>query len=416
MSIAQKVILFIALTLAVAIVSTCAKREPVEEGRCRLKFKAVAEHDEAILALATQNLSSSTDKPSELTDLPKDLIADYVYFLAELAGKNTPMILGSYSKLEHSMLYVDMNGDGRLSDEKPYRPKITEIPETNGKEYKFGPIVMRYLDAEREFETKFYAKTYSGRQLVLHPSGYRVGKLRLDKNTYEVAVVDGNLDGRYDGILSLPFEDSYKPGCDIFAIDLSRDGKKWLYSSFWSSEIMPLARMVRVYNTYYGIDITPDGTTLELKKVQPKLGTLDFGGANVKLKLWSDAADQFLFGSEGSWSLPAGAYSALFLELNEIDSSRIAWTFKSYRDTGPLRDFEIRVGETTSFKIGPPFSVKTDVKQIRDRVLIGMKLEGRAKERYRLPVMKGGRRLPAPEFKIVNESGKVLASGQFEYG
>lgn len=136
----------------------------------------------------------------------------------------------------------------------------------------------------------------------------------------------------------------------------------------------------------------------------------------MKLKLWSDAADQFLFGSEGSWSLPAGAYSALFLELNEIDSSRIAWTFKSYRDTGPLRDFEIRVGETTSFKIGPPFSVKTDVKQIRDRVLIGMKLEGRAKERYRLPVMKGGRRLPAPEFKIVNESGKVLASGQFEYG
>jgi len=134
--------------------------------------------------------------------LPEDLIADYVYFLAELAGKNTPLILASYSKLERSILYVDTNGDGRLSDEKPYRPKIKEIPETNGKEYKFGPILMRSRDAEREFETKFYAKTYNGRQLVLHPSGYRVGKLRLDKNTYKVAVVDGNLDGRYDGILS----------------------------------------------------------------------------------------------------------------------------------------------------------------------------------------------------------------------
>jgi len=416
MSRAQKVILFIALTLAVVIVSMYAKREPVEDGRCRLKFKAAAKHNEAILALAKQILSSSTDKPSELTDLPRDLIADYVYFLAELAGRNTPVILGSYSKLDRSMLYVDTNGDGRLSDEKPYRPKITEIPETNGKEYKFGPIVMKSLDAEGEFETKFYAKTYSGWQLVLHPSGYRVGKLRLNKNTYKIAVVDGNLDGRYDGTLSLPFEDSYRPGSDIFAIDLTRDGNKWIYSSYWSSEIMPLARMVKVYNTYYGIDVAPDGTILELTKVQPKLGTLDFGSANVKLKLWSDAADQFLFGPEGSWPLPAGAYSALFIELNEIDSSRNAWTFKSYRDTGPLRDFEIRAGETTSFKIGPPFSVKTDVKQIRDRVIIGMKLEGCAKEQYRLPVMKGGRRQPAPAFKIANESGEVLTSGQFKYG
>jgi hypothetical protein len=216
--------------------------------------------------------------------------------------------------------------------------------------------------------------------------------------------------------MSLPLEDSYRHGCDIFAIDLTRDGKKWLYSSYWSSEIMPLARMVKVYDTYYGIDVAPDGTILELKKVQPKLGTLDFGVANVKLKLWSDAADQFLFGPEGSWPLPAGSYSALFIELNEIDSSQNAWTFKSYRDTGPLHDFEVRAGETTSFKIGPPFLVKTDVKQVADRVLIGLNLEGRAKERYRLPVLKGGRRQPAPEFKIVNESGELLASGQFKYG
>jgi len=416
MSIAQKVILFIALTLVVVTVSTCAKREPVEEGRCRLKFMAVTERDEAILALATQYLASSTDKPSELKDLPRDLIADYVYFLAELAGKNTPMILGSYSKLKRSILYVDTNGDGRLSDEKPYRPKIKEVPEINGKQYKFGPILMRSRDAEREFETKFFATTYSGRQLVLHPSGYRAGKLRLGKNTHKVAVVDGNLDGRYDGILSLPPEDSYRPGCDIFAIDLNRDGKKWQYSSYRPSEIMPLTRMVKVANTYYGIDVAPDGTMLELKKVQPKLGTLDFGGANVKLKLWSDAADQFLFGSKGSWQLPAGSYSALFIELNEIDSQQNAWTFSSYRDTGHIRDFEIRDGQTTSFKIGPPFSVKTDVKQIRDRVLIGMKLEGRAKEQYRLPVMKGGRRQPAPAFKIVNESREELTSGQFKYG
>lgn len=416
MGIVRKAILFITLVGTALIVSTCVKREPVEEGRCRLEFKAVSKQDNVILALSRQYLASMTDKPSELKDLPEGLIADYVYFLAEVADQNTPIILGSYSRLEHSMLYVDTNGDGRLSDEKPYRPKVIELPRPRGKEYKFGPIRMKTRNAEGEFETRFYAITY-GTGLALSPAGYQVGKVRLGKSTYKLVVVDGNLDGRYDKIFLPPLKNSYyRPGCDIFAIDLNQNGKKWQLSLNQPSEIMPLARMLKLQNTYYGIDVAPDGTALELNKVEPELGTLDFGGASVKLKLWSDAAEQYLFGSKGSWQIPAGVYSALFIELNEIDSERNAWTFSSYRDTGSLRDFEIHANETTSFRIGPPFTIKTDVKQIRDRVSIGLSLEGHSKERYRFPVMKGGRRQPAPTFKIINESGKELISGQFQYG
>jgi hypothetical protein len=293
--------------------------------------------------------------------------------------------------------------------------KVTELPRPRGKEYKFGPILAKSRDTEAEFETKFYAMTYNGQQLILHPSGYRVGKVRLDKNTYKVVVVDGDLDGRYDKVFLPPLGESYRPGCDIFAIDLTKDGA-WQFSSFWASEVTPVAKMLKLHNTYYGIDVAPDGTTLELKKIQPVFGTLDLGGANVKLKLWSDTVEEFLCGSDGKWQIPAGEYSALFIELNEIDSERNAWTFRSYRDTGSLRDFKIQAGQTTALKIGPPFTIKTDVRQVADRVSIGLRLDGRAGERYSLPVMKGGKRLPAPAFKIVNESGKELESGQFQYG
>jgi len=106
------------------IVWTCTREEPIEEGRCRLKFKALSKHDDMLVALAMQDLTGTRDKPSEIKDLPKGLTTDCVYFLAEVVGKSTPMVLAYYNRLEYSILYMDTNGDCRLSDEKPYRPKI----------------------------------------------------------------------------------------------------------------------------------------------------------------------------------------------------------------------------------------------------------------------------------------------------
>ena len=368
------------------------------------------------MALTTQYIGSTTDKPPELNDLPEGLVADYVYFLAELSDMNTPIVLASYSRLERSMLYVDTNGDGHLSDEKSYPVKVKKLPRREGSEYEYGPILMKSHGGKGGFETNFLASTYHGQNLFLQPSGYRVGKVRLDDNTYKVAFIDGNFDGRYDKIFSIPTEVTYHTGCDLFAIDLNGDRKSWQLSLDQISEIMPLSRMVKVRNTYYAIDVAPDGTALELKKVEPELGRLDFAGTNVKLKLWSEAADQYLFSSEGCWQIPAGSYSALFVELNEMDSEENIWTFSSRLNTGSLRNFEIRPGQTTSFKIGPPFIIKTDIKQIGNRISIGLKLEGCAGEQYRFPVTKGGRQQPAPTFKILDESGEELVSGQFKYG
>ncbi len=413
MNVVRKGIVFIILMGIALSVSTC-KKEPLEEGHCKLKFEAVSKHDDMLVALAMQDLTSTKDKPNELKDLPKGFTTDCVYFLAEVFGKSTPMVLGYYNRLEYSILYMDTNSNGRLSDEKAYHPKIKK--RSRYKEYTFGPILMKSRDEKGEYKTEFYAKTSHGQFLSLQPSGYRAGKIRLGKDTFKVAVIDGNFDSRYDKIFSHPVKRLSRPDCDIFAIGLSNGDKKWHLSISQRSEIMPLGRMVKVQNTYYGINVASDGTTLELKKVVPELGTLDFEGTNVKLKLWSDVGDQYLFGSEGGWQIPAGVYSVLLVELNEFDSERNVWTFSNRPYAGPLRDFEIRAGQKTSFKIGPPFSIKTDVRHTGDKVSIGLSLEGCTKERYRFPVLKGGKRQPAPSFIVVNEAGKELTSGHFEYG
>jgi len=53
--------------------------------------------------------------------------------------------------------------------------------------------------------------------------------------------------------------------------------------------------------------------------------------------------------------------------------------------------------------------------KVGDTVDLSLTLSGQDGEIY-TNVMKGNDRPPAPTFKIVDESGKTVASGAFEYG
>jgi hypothetical protein len=67
-------------------------------------------------------------------------------------------------------------------------------------------------------------------------------------------------------------------------------------------------------------------------------------------------------------------------------------------------------------KPGVPLSVKADVNRGGRSISIGLIIEGQAGEVYEPGAAKNGRRRPAPEFTVLDESGKVLGSGSFEYG
>lgn len=67
-------------------------------------------------------------------------------------------------------------------------------------------------------------------------------------------------------------------------------------------------------------------------------------------------------------------------------------------------------------KAGTPLIVKADVLGAGQNVSIGLIIEGQAGEVYEPGAARNGRRMPAPMFKVFDESGKVLGSGSFEYG
>lgn len=73
--------------------------------------------------------------------------------------------------------------------------------------------------------------------------------------------------------------------------------------------------------------------------------------------------------------------------------------------------------DRTDTQTKPSLIVKTEVNQQSDRtLLIGLVLEDRAGQRYQPAVRKNGVRQPAPKLRIVDEAGKVILDGSFQYG
>ena len=166
------------------------------------------------------------------------------------------------------------------------------------------------------------------------------------------------------------------------------------------------------------MDVAEDGGSIEFRQAKPQFGTLSLEGKQAKLALWSDAGHQRVSGSNGRWFLPAGKYSVVDLELTEPDSEGNKWTFdtiKSKAWAGELGDFEIRPGETTSFRIGPPFKVKSFMKDAKKNAAVGFHLEGQAGELYVPGAKKNGVEVPVPQFKIISVAGQTVHTGQFEF-
>ena len=105
------------------------------------------------------------------------------------------------------------------------------------------------------------------------------------------------------------------------------------------------------------------------------------------------------------------------LDLTETDAAN-RWAFQLAKGgAGVLKDFEIKPGETTAFKIGPPFQIQASLQRYdqNPNVAIGFELQGQGGERYYQRPAKNGKEAPEPSFKILDGAGQVVHSGQFAY-
>ncbi|OHB59129.1 MAG: hypothetical protein A2173_10655 [Planctomycetes bacterium RBG_13_44_8b] len=114
-------------------------------------------------------------------------------------------------------------------------------------------------------------------------------------------------------------------------------------------------------------------------------------------------------------TVKVGFYSPKWLQLRGQKGDD-TWRIVSSGPWGKLEQIGVGKGETTFLRLGPPLIVKTNVTKRDSQVSIYFTLTGRVGERYANIITKNGQRAPAPEVKIIDEGGKVLAAGRFQYG
>lgn len=418
------VILLVLIALSTGALWLLFGRAPIEEGRCRLVRRKV-DPDSQLMWLVQQSIRPLEVKPDGVRDLPAGFAEPRYY---TIQSGNWPVLMVADFSQKLVRLCVDTDGDGVLSEERCFTAEVSKETPVSGRRQQMGPISLVSRDsagkANDGFEVRCFREDARG-LLMTSAAFFRTGQLRLAGQTYRVAVVDGDCDGLFNSILSLPLADRAMahPGCDVFAIDLNRNGT-FEHSLRQESEVLPLGKLAKVGDAYYAIDIASDGRSLALSRTEPQLGTLvvEANDAALELKLWSDAVAQHL-PQNRQWQLPTGKYSAIHAILTQRDSSGDIWTFSSFAPAfaatcmGPLDFFTIEPGETISLRVGPPFVVKAQVQTRADGRVVDISpiIVGGAGEKYSPAFQRNGQRPPAVAFKIIDEKGTVLVSDKVGY-
>ena len=144
---------------------------------------------------------------------------------------------------------------------------------------------------------------------------------------------------------------------------------------------------------------------------------VDAGGASASLQLRSGWLSEAYIGSDsGPVVVPARPSRPERLRIIKKENGS-AWQLDTTGPWGELAQIKVKNRQTTLVRLGPPFLIKPTIQRSSSNVSIGLSIIGQAGEQYGVrQVTKDAKQLAAPDVKIVDEAGKVLAAGKFAYG
>ena len=381
------------------------------QGEFPLKY-VVAEENDPLTSSGMSYYGGTAEQPPDIKVLPKGISGNLRYFTSVPVGNK-----GIWAVLELSSppkLYVDVPGTaaGRVAGDLSAVAPL--VGKASGSQCTYGPIDVPLGDEKKVVIAKVLFVSVGNNQILGgRAAGYMAGDVKLGGQTYRVAVFDKDLNGRYESAFGADGKIVPWWRADAIAIDAGQDGK--FSRGGDGSEIMPLVKAVCVKDVYYRVQVAPDGSSIKFEKYEPKMGTLDIGAA-ASLMALSETGIHSLSGSDGKWQVPEGKYLGESLSIAKTDADGKEWRLMA-ASVGPLENFEVRGGQATAIKIGPPLTLKVDAERSESgRIALNLALAGKGGETYSVGLRKGTSSLPPPKVKVLDASGKVLAEGNSEYG
>jgi hypothetical protein len=392
-----------------------------------------------------QFLRPSVRPEEKLSTEPKYLSKTPVYVVAAFGNDmdNKYTIVLDESKgtgRGYDVLYVDSNNNENLTDDR----KIVGNIRQQGRDFtvgNFGPVevMVDYGDKTAPYHFSLEYNLYGQQSIQLNgrdgryienmnvrleSSGYYTGAVQFGESQRQIAVIDFNGNGLFNEYFK-PQSDIRNPEERLYAIgdqimiDANGDGR-----FTGNKELYPYARYLKVDGNWYSLDIPAHGGKVEVQTPNLKFGTIkiptQLGSCSFQL-----ASANGILNFEGTgqeFQVPMDTYQ-LYAHTTQVKDSSENWRYDASGTTSG-EQFQIAEGDVFNLRFGAPILVNVSYSRrdgqsgepkAGDTIELSLTLSGQGGEAY-TNIQRGQDRPPAPTFEVVDESGKNVAKGAFEYG
>jgi hypothetical protein len=343
-------------------------------------------------------------------------------------------------------------------------PQINLTVDANGTPVEYAFTLSGYMMAQKEY-------SYAGVQL--NAAAYREGEITLDGKQHHLVLIDYNSNGRFDDEITIQDNvrgsggQAYPQQGDMLLVDPDPKLPDSPYSPAESKFRNWVSKLVSIDGQYYELKITPAGDKVTLEPSSVALGKVTNPNDGYSAVIYGDRGFLKISGGkdtpssvpEGEWKLlsysidlteqpkpekPAEekaksedegekksstpkAFSAAIKNLLATSPAAAAVVNRrnvvSAQATVDYKPVKVVAGETVEMPFGPPYkpvvnsfqsSQVIDGKQ-KAITQLTLSLVGIAGEQCTDMTVKGSR--PGkPEFTITDPDGKVVQTGNFEYG
>ena len=295
----------------------------------------------------------------------------------------------------YDLVYVDSNGDGKLSDESPL-----EAYRQDQREAYFGPVKVLFEgeDGPITYHLNIELYDYSGRRyLFIRPAGWYEGTVTVGGAKKHCVLIDYNANGTFND-----------KSLNASQCDRIRIGEKD------SRDTRFVGNYIEVDGTLYRPEIARDGAYIKLAKAEDvKFGDIQLPETITDFAAGGENGLFILKPENGAGSLPVGKYRIEHWAIERKDEKGGQWKLKGsgFSEKGV---FDVTQDKKAELSIGEPIICMLPVRQTDSGYSFNRILKGRLDERIELT--RSGARPRAPKLNIKSKDGTYDRTFSFEYG
>ena len=348
----------------------------------------------------------ATEKPPSLRGEPRYGSSQPRYFVWEANGGPRTLVLDASSGQRYDRLFVDQNGDGRLSESEQVRGWRRQ------ENLMFGPVKVSIPTDHGPRTYHFLARCYvhnrSYQRLYLESACYYTGRLCLGDKSHKVALVDNNANGVFHDVSTVPGDG------DRLLIDLNDDGQFAVHSTD-DSETFPLSNLLPVGDTYLTLEVASDGSQLATAVAELKFGQVRCATGAFQVLLGSPEGILRVQTEDGQAPVPVGEYRLVMTSLTRTDEQGRRWELRSNAQGNPGSPVKIAEDKTTALPLGAPLQGQVRAYVQGREVSFSLQLTDPAGLAVSNISVDGQQPAP-PKLHIRSTTGKEIGLYDFHYG